>query len=165
MATFEADALHMQAGRDLQLEAALVRNTGDGATVIAAKRDIVLGTVSTSSALNSTQDSRNYQKTRDRADVGTTIHTSGDLTLIAGNNIQARAADLEAGKNIRLVADNNITLQAGQATARLESQQHSDESDGVTSKSHDTQTQSSSAETQASTLNARSISVQAGNHW
>jgi filamentous hemagglutinin len=154
----------LQAGRDISLNAAQLANAGSGATSLAAQRNVNLGSVATSSALGSVQDAQNYTRSSQSSEVGTRIQSAGKLAIAAGNDINARAATLQSGQDTTLSAGNNVVLQAGQATTTLDSQRHSSESDGISSKTSDTQTQASSASAQASTLSGNNVSVQAGNN-
>ena len=156
--------LSLTAGRDITLNAAKVDNAGSGPTSIIAQRDINLGTVGTSSKLDSVLDTQNYNHQTQSADVGTQITTGGNLAIAATNDIRAKATTLQASGNATLNAGNNIVLDAGQTTTTQDSRRHSSESDGFTNKSNDTQTTASSATAQATTLNAQSINVQAGNN-
>jgi Possible hemagglutinin (DUF637)/Hemagglutinin repeat len=160
----QTGALNLCAGRDVTLNGAKVVNAGKGDTNIVAQRDVNLGSVTTSSALNSVQDGQNYTRTQDSRDAGSSVQSGGSLVIAAGNDITARAATLGAGKDASLSAANNIVLQAGQTTSASDSRRHSSESDGIRSKTNDTQTQSSSATAQVNTINGQNVSVQAGNN-
>ncbi len=169
VASFEAGGsgansnLNLQAGRDLSLNAAQVSNAGTGTTRISADRDVKLGSVTTSSSLDSVRDGQNYTRTSQSSEVGTSIQGAGNVSIHAGRDLTARAVEVHAGQDTTLTAGNNIRLQAGQSILTLDSQRHSSESDGISSKTSDTQTQASSAAAQASRISGRNVSVQADN--
>jgi hypothetical protein len=72
------------------------------------------------------------------------------LLITACNDLTAKAVNLQAGKNATLVANNNIVLQTGQSTTALDSQRRSAETDGISSRTSDTQTQAGSTTALAS---------------
>ncbi|WP_253793227.1 hemagglutinin repeat-containing protein [Ralstonia pseudosolanacearum] len=78
------------AGRDLTLSGAQIGNASTGGqTVVAAARDLNLGTVGTSSAQSLAWNSKNWRKDSTQQEVGSSIQTTGDLRLSAGNDLNA----------------------------------------------------------------------------
>ena len=71
---------------------------------------------------------RNKRDDAQRIDVGTTIQSTGDLTLHAGNDLTAQAADVTS-RNGALVVDagRDLRLTAGQAADQVdEAHQHTE---------------------------------------
>jgi filamentous hemagglutinin len=108
------------AGRDVNLVAAVLANVGDGSrTLVNAQRDVNLGTVTESSTvLASRGNARNgvsiaSSKSRE---VGTIIVGGGGVALVAGNDVNARAAGVSAAGTLAVTAAHDIRIDAGQAT-------------------------------------------------
>ncbi|MBA5688164.1 hemagglutinin repeat-containing protein [Rugamonas apoptosis] len=117
-----------KAGRDLKLQAAQLGNGGqDGATALAAGRDIALGTVTTASANNLIWDANNFRHDSASTEVGSQIQATGAIALKAGADIKLRAADLQAGGALSAQAGNNLDITAGVATQKTDvATQHMD---------------------------------------
>jgi filamentous hemagglutinin len=108
------------AGRDVNLIGAVLANTGtDSKTLVSAGRDVNLGTVTElSSVLSSMGNARNgvsiaSSKSRE---VGTVILGGGSVALVAGNDVNARAAGVSAAGTLAVTAGHDIRIEAGQAT-------------------------------------------------
>ncbi|WP_426616861.1 hemagglutinin repeat-containing protein, partial [Ralstonia pseudosolanacearum] len=83
------------AGRDLTLSGAQIGNASTGGqTVVAAARDLNLNTVETSNSQSIKWDNNNWRKDSTRQEVGSSIQTTGDLRLSAGNDLNARGASV-----------------------------------------------------------------------
>ena len=106
------------AGRDINLIAASIVNAGEsGQTVIAAGRDLKLGTVTESSRQSITWDANNWRKDASSAEVGTSIQAVGDVRLSAVNDLTARAATVTSSQGaLTAVAGSNLSVTAGVAT-------------------------------------------------
>jgi large exoprotein involved in heme utilization and adhesion len=120
--------LAVSAGRDLNLVAAQVGNAAkDGGTVISAGRDVNFGTVTTSSSNTLVWDVNNRRSDSANADVGSQVQAAGAITLKAGADINARAANVQAGAALVAIAGNNINLVAGVNAATLDEAHQHDE--------------------------------------
>ncbi|MBA3697091.1 MAG: hemagglutinin repeat-containing protein [Methylotenera sp.] len=99
----------------------------NGATLLKAANDINLGTVTESNSQSNSRNRKNYLRTASSTDVGSQISAQSDLTLSAGHNLNAQAADVtsEQGNLIALAGD-DINLTTGEATTQA--------SEGHTSK-------------------------------
>jgi len=106
-------ALLLNAGRDINLTAAHIQNAGDDPTLLIADRDINLTTLTVSEQENIVGNAHNYLKQGYQQDIGTRIHTQGDVTLQAYGNLTARAADVSSDGQIAILAQGDIDLQAG----------------------------------------------------
>ncbi|WP_061301684.1 hemagglutinin repeat-containing protein, partial [Janthinobacterium agaricidamnosum] len=116
------------AGRDVSLLAGVIGNAGqDGNTIVSAGRDINLGTLTTASANSLHWDANNYRKDSTSTDVGSQIQASGNIALQAGNDLNARAADVQAGQALVASAGHDVNLTAGiNQTSLDEGHQHTE---------------------------------------
>ncbi|WP_158658300.1 hemagglutinin repeat-containing protein [Achromobacter sp. AONIH1] len=113
-ARVEADSLNMQAGRDLTMTAAQVSVKNDAR--LQAGRDIALTSLVESHGQTNVRDSKNRHDLATSKEIGTTINAGGNLTLVAGQDVNARAADVTAGKQLAVGAGRDINITAGVAT-------------------------------------------------
>lgn len=96
--------LDMQAGRDLTLAAANI-GAGGNAT-LQAGRDLKVQTIAvTESSAGGASSSINRV-----AQLTSSLHSGGDLTLNAGNNLQLTSVQLDAQQNLNVIAGGNVTL-------------------------------------------------------
>ncbi|UQV44301.1 hemagglutinin repeat-containing protein [Janthinobacterium lividum] len=106
--------LVVSAGRDVSMLAGVIGNAGkDGQTIVNAGRDINLGTLTTASSNSLSWDAKNYRKDSSSTEVGSQIQGSGGIVLQAGNDLIARAADVQAGAGLAVTAGHDIVLSAG----------------------------------------------------
>ncbi|WP_169303638.1 hemagglutinin repeat-containing protein [Guyparkeria sp. SB14A] len=116
-----AGKLDVIAGRDLKLQAADVTHDGSGATTLFARHDLEMTTATEGESERLVWDAGNrlvQGKTHER---GTRIDTRGNLELIAGRDLAARAAIIDslAGK-IELSAGDDLQLDAGRSSRHWE---------------------------------------------
>ncbi|MGI4780068.1 MAG: filamentous hemagglutinin N-terminal domain-containing protein [Janthinobacterium lividum] len=135
------------AGHDVNLVGAILSNVGaGGVTSIKAVNDINLGTVKTASSQDTTWNAKNFSRSSQNAEVGSTIVTNGTTVLNADRDMNLRQATIDAGTGLLSIhADRNVTLSAGQSTQTAEEARSSKKSGLLTSKT--TTTQSTSDET------------------
>nr|WP_163504082.1 hemagglutinin repeat-containing protein [Halomonas socia] len=100
--------LILDAGRDLTLTAVDVSAQGSG--LLSAGRDLSLETLTTQESLRSWRNT-----TRESEEIGTQLEIGGSLALLAGQDITARAARLDAGDDLTLSAGRDISLDAGRS--------------------------------------------------
>jgi len=152
------------AGRDANLDGARIANSGDGGkTVIAAGRDLNLGTVQTGVQENSVRNAGNYLQQGGSQEIGTSIHTRGDVTLSAGRDLNARAAQVTSDQGaVAAVAGRDANLTAGENTSNWgEGRQH--QRSGLFGGSRSTTRNSLSESTaQATTFSGNTVDVHAG---
>ena len=157
--------LVMAAGRDVTLTGAEVTNAGAGGqTLISAGRDLTLASVQTSLTENSVADKNNYLKLSRTEEKGTHIDVAGDLVLMAGNDLAARAAQLnsEAGA-VQLSAGNDISLTEGESTLSF-SEAHKDTRSGVLGSTTTTRQYTEDQRvTHGTEISGQSVHIQAGN--
>ncbi|UYG03995.1 DUF637 domain-containing protein [Halomonas sp. LR3S48] len=102
--------LTLNAGRDLGLTAVDV--TAGGSGLITAGRDLALETLTTGNALSG---NRSLQYRRQQ-EVGTNLDFGDDLTLLAGQDLYARAADVSAAGDLSVIAGRDIEIEAGHSS-------------------------------------------------
>ncbi len=108
--------LVVYAGRDLRLDGAQISHGGDGKTQLIAERDLQLQTIDTqsSTASHSHRNSANFLRESEQSEVGTRIDTEGDIDMVAGRDIRARAASISSNKGlIDIAAGRDVQLEAG----------------------------------------------------
>jgi len=156
--------LALNAGRDLNLTAASIQNTGNDQTVLLAGRDLTLTTLMVSEQENIVGDANNYLKQGFEQDAGTRIHTQGDVLLQANHHLTARAADISSEQGtLTLLAQGDIALQAGIDRRNWqEGRQHKD--GGLVSRKQTTTRDSLFTSTaQASSVSGTTVALQ-GQH-
>ncbi|MEY3264592.1 MAG: hypothetical protein RL717_2069, partial [Pseudomonadota bacterium] len=101
-------ALVLSAGHDINLDAASLTHAGTGETVLVAGGELNLGVIAThdQNASAALHDDANHLRQGQHTEIGTQIHTGGTLSLVAGGDLNIKAATLHS-------ADGAITLQAG----------------------------------------------------
>ncbi len=102
----------LAAGRDLRLAAVHVANTGDGDTRLMAGRDLTLDTIREERAelLTHTRSQRLGTESREQ---GSRIDVGGNLVLLAGRDLAARAATIDADGALGAAAGANLEITAG----------------------------------------------------
>ncbi|MCC8414471.1 filamentous hemagglutinin N-terminal domain-containing protein [Photorhabdus laumondii subsp. laumondii] len=156
--------LSLKALNNIHLTASDVENAGkDGQTEITAGLDLTLDTLRTHRTENSDWGSDNYRHLTQQHDVGSQITTAGNLALRAGNNLNATAANVNAGQQLTAQAGNNITLNTGTASSDLI--EHSKQtSKGLLSKSSvETHDEVHERRAQSTTLSGDRVTLQTGN--
>ncbi|MEY8772366.1 hemagglutinin repeat-containing protein [Erwinia sp. ACCC 02193] len=105
--------LALQAGRDINLQAAQVINSGEGGTTsVVAGRDLNLNTVTTGSKDNlNWGDNWLHQSTSQQ--IGSEVTGAGDVQMVAGNNVNVTAGNISASQQLSVTAGNDINLQHG----------------------------------------------------
>ena len=109
--TGEGNTLIAQAGRDLTLTGGVIANAGvNGQTSLVAGNNLTLNTVTVASTHDEVRNKDNYSKQSMTGEVGSQIMGAGNVNLQAGHDLTARAADVQAGGTLGLVAGNDISL-------------------------------------------------------
>ncbi|MBB1073424.1 hemagglutinin repeat-containing protein [Rhodoferax sp. 4810] len=166
--TGSGGTLMAQAGRDINLSAAAILNaanstasTPSGSTVLAAGHNLNLTTVTESASNRVVWDSNNQRSDASRTDVGTAIQTQGDLTLQAGNDLNARAANIVSNQGALLAsAGNSVNLTAGQTNVQLdEAHQHKGRSSIFSSTTTTTRDTLDATTALGTTLSGKTVTV------
>ena len=155
--------LALQAGRDVNLTAAQVVNSGaGGSTAISAGRDLNLGTVDTGSTDNLNWGD-NWQHHSSSQQVGSSVTGAGRVTLAAGHDVNVTAGTINAGQQLGVTAGNDIRVQHGTDSTTLDQHYKATGSSGMLAKtrteSRDTVSQQS---VNGSQLGGDSVLMRAG---
>lgn len=134
----DAGNLSMQAGRDINLTAAQVTATEDAR--LQAGRDINLATLQETHGESIVRNRKNRHDLSTSSEVGSSIAADGNLTLIAGQDVNARAADATAGEQLAVGAGRDINLMAGVQTGSAYDETHYKTSGFMSSKTTHTKT-------------------------
>ena len=161
----DAGTLLASAGRDINLIASVIQNSGaNSQTTLVAQNDINLTTLQTRQTNNLEFDAGNYRRATSTAEAGSSIEGAGTVSLAAGNDVNARAANVIAGKILNVTAANNIILKAGQATNTVDQMASASGKDLFFSSSIQTRRQEQSAAAQVSSLSGQSTLLVANNN-
>ena len=111
--------LLMRAGKNIELTGANLSAQGkNGSIQLTAGNDIVLDTKRLQSEKDMTLDSSNYLRTKRGTEFVTEIQADGNVSLAAGNDLNARAANIASeNADVSLSAGNDVNITAGTETA------------------------------------------------
>jgi filamentous hemagglutinin len=160
----EGGTLLLNAGRDVNLTAAQVVNEGNNSqTLIAARRDVNLNTVTTAGRDDVAWNSDNTLHQAQRTERGVDIAGNGSVSLAAGQDINARAASLNANDALVLSAGRDIRIVSGENHSELDERHKETGNSGLFSKTTVTTRDAWSRDTaQASQLGGNSVTIDAG---
>ncbi|MCC8422425.1 hemagglutinin repeat-containing protein [Photorhabdus thracensis] len=112
--------LSLSAINNVQLTASDVKNAGkDGHTEITAGHNLTLDALSTRRTEQGDWGKDNTRRLTQQQDIGSQITGAGDVTLQAGQDLNATAAHVNAGQQLTAQAGNNLTLTTGTASSDL----------------------------------------------
>ncbi|SIT29110.1 hemagglutinin repeat-containing protein [Achromobacter sp. MFA1 R4] len=134
----DAGNLNMQAGRDINLTAAQITATEDAR--LQAGRDINLATLEESHGESLVRNKKNRHDLATSTEVGSTIAADGNVTLIAGQDVNARAAEVTADQQLAVGAGRDINLTSGVQTGSAYDETHYKTSGFMSSKTTHTKT-------------------------
>jgi filamentous hemagglutinin len=154
--------LQAGAGRDVNLTAAAIVNSGTGATVVAAGNNLNLNSVQTVDSINATWNAQNYSRYGTQSEVGSAINGGGAVQLVAGNDLTARTATVQATGALSLTAGNDLNILAGQSSQSVAQAYHAEGSGFLKSASVTSRTSMSNTQALASNLDGASVTLQAG---
>lgn len=162
--TGSTGTLLASAGRDANLIAAVIQNQGSGDTTITANNNVNLATITQSSSNRIFWNGNNNRSDSSSVDVGTSVQSQGNLTLQAGNDLNAMGANVTSTLgDLTAMAVNNINLSAGEANVRVdEAHQHKGRSSALSSKTITTRDTLDQTSAQATTLSGNTTMVLAG---
>ena len=162
----EKGVLAAQAGNDINIIASQISNQSEqGQTQLQAGRDINLDTVQTSKHQATHFDADNHVIRGSTNEVGSSIQTKGDVTLLSGNNLNAKAAEVSsANGTLAVSAKNDINISAGINTAHVDdASKHTGRSGGGNKLIITDKAQSHNETAQSSTFDSKQVVLQAGN--
>ncbi|MEF9675809.1 hemagglutinin repeat-containing protein [Pectobacterium aroidearum] len=157
--------LLLQAGRDVNLQAAQVVSSGENSqTQIAANRDINMTTVITGSSDKVVWDKDNHITQTLTQVQGSEVTSDGNISLNAGNNINAQAAKLNADRQLALTATNDINLGSASSQEYLDMNSKVKGSGFLSKRTTTTRAGYDATLANGSSLGGENISVSAGNN-
>ncbi|WP_272572599.1 two-partner secretion domain-containing protein [Providencia sp. PROV258] len=156
--------LTLKAVQDINLIATDIGNLGvDGKTSIIAGRDISLETRDVSSAFDYTHNSSNYYRGANSTEVGTQIQTQGDLTLSAGQDLSARAANVSSGGELAINVGRDINITSGIETSDYAKHTKHKDKGFLSSTTKETHDEVNERTAISSTFSGDSVKMTAGN--
>ena len=162
--TGSTGTLLASAGHDTNLIAAAIQNQGTGDTRITANNNVNLGAVTQNSSNRIVWNGNNKRSDASKVDIGTSVQTQGNLTFAAGNDLNAKAAQVTSSQgNLLATAGNNVNLTAGEANVQVdEAHQHKGRSSAFSRKTTTTRDMLDQTTAQASTFSGQTTTVLAG---
>ncbi|WP_380181722.1 hemagglutinin repeat-containing protein, partial [Kalamiella sp. sgz302252] len=155
--------LALSALNNITLAASDIGNAGaNGTTRIQAGKDLTLGTVTTQHSENDSWGSDNYRRLSQQTDVGTRINAAGSLTLSAGQDIKASAADVTAGGALTASAGRDIMLNAGNDRSDLVEHSKQSSKGLLSGSSLETHDEVHNQQALSTTFSGDSVQLQAG---
>lgn len=155
--------LHLSSGRDIDLQAARIQNqVQDSETSIHAERDVKLSTVTKAHDMRIVWDPKNHLFVSGAREVGTEIFTRGLTTILARNDISARAAQVQSTEHLHVQADGSVQLAAGGATRALDSASFHRRSGFLSSGSSASTHQTQATEAVPSDFGGKTVRIDAG---
>lgn len=146
------------AGNDMNIIAAQMRSAGDAQ--LTAGNTVNVNTVQSSQTNNfGAGNADNHLLTSQTREVGSKIAADGNLQITAGQDVYARAAEIQAQGTLQVQAQRNVVLDAGQTSSTFDSAKKSSSSGFFSSSTTSTQTLASAATAQISTLQGKTVSV------
>jgi filamentous hemagglutinin len=112
------------AGNDIHLVAARLLNAapagGEGTTLLVAGSNLHLGTAAEGHTQSLVWNGDNWRREASRTEVGTTVETLGDVRLVAGQDLTARAATVTTQQGALMASvGNHVNLTAGEESHSL----------------------------------------------
>ncbi|WP_051916724.1 MULTISPECIES: hemagglutinin repeat-containing protein [unclassified Serratia (in: enterobacteria)] len=156
--------LALQAGRDVNLTAAQVVNSGEGGTTsITAGRDLNLNAVETSNSERYVFGPNNTVAQRSTAHTGSVVSGQGDVTLSAGQDINTQAARMSAEGQLALQAGRDVNLHDVTDTFAYDAHhEYSGKTGGGRNRNYTQTLTLDATSSQGSSLSGRDINVAAG---
>ncbi|QBR49030.1 hemagglutinin repeat-containing protein [Erwinia sp. QL-Z3] len=159
----ENGTLGLQAMNDINLTAAQISNAGAGSqTQIIAGHDLNLNTLTTTGSESGDWGGGNSRSLTQSTEVGSQINGGGDVSLLAGNDLNARAAAVTAQDSLSAVAGNDLNLTSSNATYHLTEDSHQSSGGLLSRKSVTTHDEVQSQTAIGSSFSGDSVSLQAG---
>ncbi|HGI8284062.1 TPA: hemagglutinin repeat-containing protein, partial [Neisseria meningitidis] len=136
-----------------------------GQTQLQAGRNINLDTVQTGKHQATHFDADNHVIRGSTNEVGSSIQTKGDVALLSGNNLNAKAAEVgSANGTLAVSAKNDINISAGINTTHVDdASKHKGRSGGGNKLVITDKAQSHNETAQSSTFDGKQVVLQAGN--
>lgn len=150
------------AGRDANIVAGVIQS--QGSAQLQAGNNINLNTVTKSDSVDATRDERNYTRFSQSQDVGSQLSATGNLSLIAGKDINATAASVTSQQGALVAsAGNNVNINAGRTQSSLATATFVEDSDAFSSGSTEVRQSAAAGKAISSSLSGSTVTVVAGN--
>ncbi|MFU9138211.1 hemagglutinin repeat-containing protein [Erwinia tasmaniensis] len=161
--TNNAGLLDIQAGRDVDLKAAIVAASGDNSrATVTAGNNLSLTSVETASRDNLSWGNDDTLRQAQSREVGTLIQGGGEVTLLAGNDLSMTAARVSANQALAVQAGNDLSIHSGTATESFDQYTKSTSSGFLSSKTTVDHNSFSDRTAVASQLDGHSVTMLAG---
>ena len=152
------------AGHDVNIIGAILSNAGaGGVTSVKAGNDINLGTVKTGSSQDTTWNAKNFSRSSESAEVGSTIVTNGTTVLNAINDVNIRQGAISTEETLAVLAGHDVNIESGSASHSLDSSSYKKSRGLLSSKSTTQQESTSQTTVVGSSLSGKDVVVSAGN--
>ncbi|MEY0044199.1 hemagglutinin repeat-containing protein [Providencia rettgeri] len=155
--------LTLKAVQNVNIIASTVASTGEnGKAAIIAGKDINLDTREVSTSFDYTHNANNYYRGETSTEVGTQIYTNGDLTLSAGQDINAKAAQVRSDSTLNVNAGRDVNITSGiESSDYVKHTKHTDKGflSSATTETHD---EISDRTALGSTFSGDSVNINAG---
>ena len=156
--------LVLQGVNDVNFAATLVGNNGkESTTTIAAGNNINLGTITTTHSERGDWGKDNYRDLTERNEVGSQIAGNGNVTLSAGNDLNARAATVDAGEALTATAGHDLNITAGESAYHLTEHSKQTSKGFLSAQSLETHDEVRATESVASNFTGDKVTLLAGN--
>ncbi|NHB94591.1 hemagglutinin repeat-containing protein, partial [Photorhabdus cinerea] len=156
--------LSLNAINNVQLTASEVKNAGkDGHTGITAGHDLTLETLNTQHTESGDWGGGNTRHLTQQTDIGSQITGAGDVTLQAGHDLKAAAAQVNAGQQLTAQAGNNLTLTTGTASSDLVEHSKQTSQGWLAKSSVETHDEVHDRQALSTTFSGDKVNLQAGN--
>ena len=158
--TGDKGVLVASAGRDANIIGGVIASQGSAS--LTAQRDLNLGTIGESSSHSLVVDDRNRRIQGASQEVGSQISAAGPLTLQAGRDLNATAANVQAEGRLDVSAARDVNILAGQDSQTQNDARYGRDS-GTFSSSETTSRQTKQATSaQGSSFGGQTVNLQAG---
>lgn len=147
------------AGQDINLVAGVVQSAGNAN--LSAAGNINLQTAETNRIYQAGGVNASVEDSN-RSEVGSQVSAGGGLSISAGKDITARAADISAAGNTTLGAGNNIILAAGEQSASYDYASRSSTSGWFNTTTTEERSTASLSQALATNLGGKNITLQSG---
>jgi filamentous hemagglutinin len=154
--------LIVNAGGSIDLKGAQMANASQGSqTLLVAGGDITLSTVQTQRSESIHWSANNHRNESRSEQVGSQVNAAGDITLVAGGTLSARAAQVQADGALSAKAT-DILIQAGQRTSSLDEASQRSTRRNLSRTTTTARTSSESASAIESSLGGQTVTLDAG---
>ncbi|CAK7020037.1 MAG: hypothetical protein MESAZ_02481 [Saezia sanguinis] len=134
-------------------------NSQSGSTTLVAGGNIHIGTVTTSQSHHAQFDAKNSASQSAITETGSQISSTGDINLVAQNDLTIRASDLESAQGAINANANTINIEAGDASTSNSSSFYGSFSGTLGSKSYERRYANSQEGLLGSNLSAEQINL------